>query len=296
MIYAFIAGRCSDLPVAACCRVMKVSLSGFYEWQQRQASPSARSLANAELTETIREIWAQSRGIYGSPRVWAELRLGQNISVSRKRVERLMRQAGIEGVYRRRRRYGCTRRDPQAVPSDDLVNRRFRATEPDRLWVADVTEHPTGEGKVYLAVVLDAWSRRVVGWSIADHLRTELVVDALEMACWRRKPAPGQVVHHTDHGSQYTSWAFGQRLRTAGLLGSMGTVGDALDNAMAESFFGTLQLELLDRKTWLTRKELARAIFEYIEAFYNPERRHTALNYLSPIDYENRNATLNAVA
>lgn len=296
MIYAFIAGRCSDLPVAACCRVMKVSVSGFYEWQQRQASPSARSLANAELTETIHEIWAQSRGIYGSPRVWAELRLGQNISVSRKRVERLMRQAGIEGVYRRRRRYGCTRRDPQAVPSDDLVNRRFHPTEPDRLWVADVTEHPTGEGKVYLAVVLDAWSRRIVGWSIADHLRTELVVDALEMACWRRKPVPGQVVHHTDHGSQYTSWAFGQRLRTAGLLGSMGTVGDALDNAMAESFFGTLQLELLDRKTWLTRKELARAIFEYIEAFYNPERRHTALNYLSPIDYENRNATLNAVA
>jgi len=296
MIYPFIAGHCSDLPTVACCRVMKVSVSGFYEWQQRQASPSARSLANAELTETIREIWRQSRGTYGSPRVWAELRLGRQITVSRKRVERLMRQAGIEGIYRRRRRRGCTRSDPQATRSDDLVNRRFRASGPDRLWVADVTEHPTGEGKVYLAVVLDAWSRRIVGWSIADHLRTELVIDALEMACWRRKPAPGQVVHHTDHGSQYTSWAFGQRLRKAGLMGSMGTVGDALDNAMAESFFATLQLELFDRKKWSTRRELAQAIFEFIEVFYNPERRHTALNYLSPIDYENRHATLNAVA
>jgi putative transposase len=296
MIYPFIAGHCSDLPTVACCRVMKVSVSGFYEWQQRQASPSARSLANAELTETICEIWRQSRGTYGSPRVWAELRLGRQITVSRKRVERLMRQAGIEGIYRRRRRRGCTRSDPQATRSDDLVNRKFHPDRPDRLWVADVTEHPTIEGKVYLAVVLDAWSRRIVGWSIADHLRTELVVDALEMACMRRKPKPGELIHHADHGSQYTSWAFGQRLRQAGLLGSMGTVGDALDNAMAESFFATLQLELLDRRKWSTRRELAQAIFEYIEAFYNPERRHTALSYLSPIDYENRHLPDTAVA
>lgn len=145
--------------------------------------------------------------------------LGKNIRVGRKRVERLMRQAGIEGVYRRRRR-GCTRRDPEAIPSDDLVNRQFTVAEPDRLWVADITEHPTREGKVYLAVVVDAWSRRVVGWSIADHLRSELVVDALDMAIWRRRPEPGSgLIHHADHGTQYTSWAFGQRLRKAGLLG-----------------------------------------------------------------------------
>jgi putative transposase len=167
------------------------------------------------------------------------------------------------------------------------VCRRFHPDGPDRLWVADITEHPTREGKVYVAVVLDAWSRRVIGWSIADHLRTELVVDALDMACWRRKPEPDSgLIHHADHGTQYTSWAFGQRLRQAGLLGSMGTVGDALDNAMAESFFATLQLELLDRRDWQTRKELAQAIFEYIEAFYNPERRHTSINYLSPLAYE----------
>jgi putative transposase len=246
---------------------------------------------------TITEIWTQSRGTYGSPRVWDELTLGQGMSVSRKRVERLMRQARIEGVYRGRRPHGTTRRNPRAVPSDDLVKRQFHPKGPDRLWVADITEHPTQGGTVYLAVVLDAWSRRVIGWSIADHLRTELVVDALDMACWRRKPAPNSgLIHHADHGTQYTSWAFGQRLRQAGLLGSMGSVGDALDNAMAESFFATLQLELLDRKTWATRRELAQAIFEYIEAFYNPERRHTSIQSLSPIEYETRHQAVASVA
>lgn len=286
MIYAFIAGHCEDLPVVACARVMKVSVSGFYEWKHRQFSPCRRQLEDQALTETITEVWTRSRGTYGSPRVWAELKLGQDIAVGRKRVERLMRDAGIEGVYRRKR-HGTTRRDPHAEPSDDLVNRRFNVDGPDRLWVSDITEHPTTEGRVYLAVVIDAWSRRVIGWSIADHLRTELVVDALDMACWRRKPDPDAgLIHHTDHGTQYTSWAFGQRLRKAGLLGSMGTVGDALDNAMAESFFGTLQLELLDRRTWQTRRELAQGIFEYIEAFYNPERRHTSINNMSPATYE----------
>lgn len=162
--------------------------------------------------------------------------------------------------------------------------------------MADITEHAALEGKVYLAVVIDAWLRRVIGWSIADHLRTGLVVDALDMACWRRKPDPGQVIHHADYGTQYTSWAFGQRHRQAGLFGSMGTVGDALDNTMVESFFGTLQLELLDRRNWQTRRELAQAIFEYIEAFYNPERRHTSINNLSPIDYETYHASLTEVA
>jgi putative transposase len=167
------------------------------------------------------------------------------------------------------------------------VNRRFAVTAPDRLWCADITEHPTGQGKVYAAVVLDAWSRRVVGLSIADHLRAELVTDALQMAIWRRGGQAAGTIHHSDHGTQYTSWAFGQRLRQAGLLASMGTVGDALDNAVAESFFATLQTELLDRRSWTTRAGLASAIFEYVECWYNPHRRHSALGYLSPLAYEN---------
>jgi putative transposase len=245
------------------------------------------------LTETIREIHVASRGTYGAPRVHAELRLGLHAVVNRKRVERLMRHAGLQGVFRRRTR-GCTKRDQSATPADDLVNRQFSVDGPDRLWVMDATEHPTGEGKVYLAVVLDAWSRRVIGWSIADHIRAELMVDALQMALWRRQP-DAQTITHSDHGSQYTSWAFGRRLRASGLLGSMGSIGDAYDNAMAESFFGTLQLELLDRQRWTSRRELAAAIFEWIEAFYNRTRRHSSIEMLSPIDYEQRH-TAAAVA
>ncbi len=202
MTFAFIAESCSDLPVATVCRVMKASTSGFYEWRHAQHAPCARAVADAALTAKIVEVYRQSRGTYGSPRVHAELRLGEGILIGRKRVERLMRSAGLEGVYRRRRR-GCTTRNPAAEPADDLVNRRFTVDAPDRLWVSDITEHPTGSGRVYLAVVIDAWSRRVVGWSIADHLRSELVVDALQMAIWRRRP-DGTVVH-SDHGTQYTS-------------------------------------------------------------------------------------------
>jgi putative transposase len=278
----------ANYPVALLCRTLGVSTSGFYEWRDRQKNPALRTQEDAALVETITEVHRQSRGTYGAPRVHAELRLGAGIRVGRKRVARLMRQAGIEGVYRRRRR-GCTRRNPEAVPSDDLVNRQFAVDAPDRLWVGDVTEHPTATGKVYLAVVLDAFSRRVIGWSIADHLRSELVVDALQMAIWRRRDIDGTVMH-TDHGTQYTSWVFGRRLRAAGLLGSMGSVGDAFDNAVAESFFGTLQLELLDRTDWTTREELASAIFEWIECFYNPTRRHSYCNMLSPIDYETTTA------
>lgn len=159
------------------------------------------------------------------------------------------------------------------------------------MWVADITEHPTREGKVYCAVVLDAWNRQVVGQSIADHLRAELVVDALDLACWRQKPIAGQTVHHSDHGTQSTSWAFGQRLRHAGLLGSMGTVGDALDNAVAESFFATMQTELLDRRVWDTRTQLAQAIFEWIEVFDNQQRRHSTLEMLDPLTYAHDAAT-----
>ena len=230
----------------------------------------------------IREIHAVSRGTYGVPRMHAELRLGCGLRIGRKRVARLMRSAKLCGIYVRRRRRGC----PAPPVHDDLVRRRFVADAPNRLWLTDITEHPTREGKVYLAAVLDVYARRIVGWSIADHLRAELVVDALEMARWRRRPAPGKTVLHSDRGAQYTSWAFGHRLRAAGLLGSMGRVGSAYDNAMMESFFSTLQRELLNRRSWTTRKDLASAIFEWIEAWYNPRRRHTSIKDLSPVEYE----------
>jgi len=199
MIYTFICRRCDGLPVAACCRVMGVSPSGFYAWRARPVSD--RDWDDAVLTNTIVDIHRASRCSYGSPRVHADLRLDQDLRCSRKRVERLMRQANIRGIYRRKGR-GCTRRDPAAESSDDLVRRAFDPTEPDRLWMMDVTEHPTAQGKVYLAVVLDAFSRRIVGWSIADHIRAELVVDALQMAAQGRRPPEGQTVAHSDHGSQ----------------------------------------------------------------------------------------------
>ena len=268
--------------VAVACRVLGVSESGYYEWRDRPLS--ARAVVDASLSTQIVEIHAMSRGTYGVPRVHAELRLGRGVRCGRKRVARLMRAARLHGIYRR---HGKHRRPAPAV-HDDLVRRRFVADAPDRLWLTDITEHPTHEGKVYCAAVLDVYSRRIVGWSIADHLRAELVVDAIEMARWRRRPQPGQTVVHSDRGSQYTAWAFGQRLRSAGLLGSMGRVASALDNSMMESFFGTMQLELLDRQSWTTRAELARAIFEWIEGWYNPRRRHTSIGNLSPVDYERR--------
>jgi len=241
------------------------------------------------LLKQIRRIHEESRGTYGSPRVHAELVLGLGLPVNLKRVARLMRQVGIQGLYRRRR-HGCTVRDPQAQPSADLVNRQFLVDAPNRLWITDITEHPTIEGKLYCAAVMDAYSRLIVGWSIAEHMRTDLVTDALGMAIIRRQPekhaADTPTILHSDHGAQFTSWAFGQRLRAAGLLASMGTVGDCYDNAMMESFWGTLQLELLDSKTWQTRDELANAIFEWIECWYNPNRRHSSIGMYSPITFE----------
>lgn len=276
------------LPVAVACRVLGVSTSGFYEWQGR--GPSTRDVDDAHLLDTIISVHTGARGTYGVRRVHAELRLGQHVRVGRKRVERLMACHGLAGVHRRRFRRGR----PSPAVHVDLVGRQFTADAPDRLWVTDITQHRTGEGWVYAAVVLDVFSRRVVGWSIADHLRTELVVDALDMARWRRKPAA--TVVHSDRGTQYTSWLFGHRLREAGLLGSMGAVGSAYDNALMESFFGSMQIELLDRRNWHTRAELANAIFEWIEAFYNPLRRHSALGYLSPLEHERRHTAADAAA
>jgi putative transposase len=283
MIYPVVRELAVDgVPVAMACRVLKLSTSGFYDWERR--GPSARDLDQAYLMNLIHDAHKASYGIYGARRVHAELVLGQHIEVSHGRVERLMHSCGLQGVHRRRLR-GCTRRDQAATPSEDLVERNFTPAEPDRLYVADITQHRTGEGWYYLAVVLDCFSRRIVGWAMADHIRAELVVDALQMAIWNRRPEPG-AIHHSDHGSTYTSWAFGHRLREAGLLGSMGTIGDCFDNSVAESFFATLQTELLDRQSWATRAELANAVFAFIEGFYNPRRRHSTLGYLSPADYE----------
>jgi putative transposase len=265
-------------PVAVTCRMLNVSTSGFYEWAGR--APSARDVDDAYLLDTIIDVHRQARGTYGARRVHAELVLGQRRQVGRRRVERLMRLHHLAGVHRRRWR--AHQRALATWP--DRVQRQFTADRPDKLWVTDITQHRTSEGWVYCAVVLDVFSRRVVGWSIADHLRTELVVDALDMARWRRKPT-GTIVH-SDRGTQYTSWLFGHRLREAGLMGSMGKVACAYDNSLAESFFGSMQVELLDRRLWDTRAELASAIFDWIEAFYNPTRRHSALDYQSPIEFE----------
>jgi putative transposase len=267
------------------CRVLNVSRSGYYEWCDRPPSP--REQDNELLLKHIRAIHAESRGTYGWPRVHAELVLGMGMNVNHKRVARLMRDAGLQGLYRRRRR-GCTIRNPADQPAEDLVNRKFAVEGPNRLWLTDITEHPTEEGKLYCAAVMDAYSRRIIGWSIDNHMRTELVIDALGMATIRRTPESGSTILHSDHGSQYTAWAFGQRLRAAGILPSMGSVGDCYDNSMMESFWGTLQLEVLDTKTWKTRDELANAIFEWIECWYNPERRHSRIGMLSPAEFEAR--------
>jgi putative transposase len=290
--YRLIDAERAHHQVSRLCRVLGVARAGYYAWASRP--PSQRTLDDAYLGEQIRQIHARSRGTYGAPRVHAELRLGLDVHLSRKRVARLMRDHGLQGVHRRRR-HGSTRRDPTATPAPDLVERNFMPPGPDRLWVADITQQRTGEGWLYLAVVLEAFSRRVVGWSMADHLRTELVLDALDMAIAQRNPTTG-LVHHSDHGCQYTSFAFGRRLAAAELVASMGTVGDALDNAVAESFFATLECELLDRYPWPTRAGLRTAIFDFIEVFYNRQRRHSTLDYHPPAAYEQHHASAASAA
>ena len=275
-------GNQADQPIATMCRVLGVSASGYYAWQRR--APSARARQDAELTAKIHTIHIESRGTYGAPRIHADL-AAQGIRVGRKRVARLMRGASVQGVSRRRPIFTTTR-DRDARPAPDLVKRNFTVDGPDRLWVADITYVSTWAGFLYLAVVLDAWSRRVVGWAMETHLRTELVLAALDMAIIQRLPR--EVIHHSDQGCQYTSIAYGQRCREFGVRPSMGSVGDAYDNAMCESFFATLECELLDRVRFRTQAEARLAIFEFIEGWYNPCRRHSALAYLSPLAYERR--------
>jgi putative transposase len=273
------------MSVRAMCRVLGVSHSGYYDWRDR--APSARSIANAVLTEAIRQAHQASDETYGMPRVRAQLRQdGQR--VSRKRVARLMRLACIQGVSRRRGFTVTTERNLRQRPAPDLVNRRFRANAPNQLWVADITYIPTWMGFLYLAVVIDAFSRKVVGWSMGEDMTAELVIAALNMALHTRKPE--DVIHHSDQGSQYTSIAFGGRCREMGVRPSMGTVGDAYDNAMAESFFASLECELIDRRSWRSKAEARTALFTWIEAWYNPRRLHSALGYLSPIKFEEKAA------
>jgi putative transposase len=269
--------------IATMCRVLGVSPSGYHAWRQRP--PSRRARSDSALTERIGKIHMRSRWTYGSPRIHAELR-EEGVRCSRKRVARLMRKAGIEGCHRRRS-LRTTQRAEEAEPVPDLVQRQFKAEAPNQLWTADLTYVPTLAGFLFLAVILDAFSRRVIGWAMGPRPTMQLVIEALDMAIWNRRADPG-VIHHSDHGSQYTALAYGQRLREAGLVSSMGSVGDAYDNAVTEAFFATLECELIDRHIWVSRGEARRAIFDYIEGFYNPRRRHSALGYLSPAEYERR--------
>lgn len=265
--------------------MLGVSVSGYYEWRSRPPSP--RSLRHAWLTELIVRVHVDSRGIYGIRRVHAELTLGHGISVGREAVGRLMRRAGLRGVTGRPR----YRRVPNVATAEDRVRRQFDRDDRDQLWVTDITEHRTREGKVYCAVVLDTFSRRVVGWSIDSQPVASLVTNALGMAIEQRNPQDGTTVIHSDQGTQFTSWAFTQRAIDSGLLPSMGSVGNCFDNAMIESFWSRMQVELLDRQRWKTRVELANAIFEYLEIFHNRRRRHSSLGMLSPVEYELRNAS-----
>ena len=266
--------------ISTMCKSFGVSRAGYYAWLGRE--PSARTLADAELTVRIKAIHKTSRKTYGAPRIHAEL-IDEGIHVGRKRVERLMKAAVIVGVSRRKTAR-TTFRDERVRPACDLVDRDFYADEPNRLWVADITYVPTWAGFLYLAVVLDAFSRRIVGWAMGHNLKAQLVLDALNMAIAQRRPR--DVIHHSDQGSQYTSIAFGLRCKKAGVRPSMGSVGDAYDNAMCESFFATLECELLDRRKFQTKAEARMAIFQFIEGWYNPGRRHSALGYMSPINYE----------
>jgi len=267
------------IPVEVACRVLAVSVSGYYDWRSR--SPSERAIRHAWLTDLIARVHQASRGTYGARRVHAELRLGRGIVVGHGAIELLMRRSGLAGATGRPK---WRHAKPDQIAAD-LVDRNFARAEPNQLWVTDITEHPTREGKVYCAVVLDACSRWVVGWSIDASPTAALVTNALGMAITTRTPPPGAIIH-SDQGVQFASWAFTQRAKDSGLLPSMGSVGDCYDNAMIEAFWSRMQVELLDRRRWKTRIELANAIFESLEIFHNRTRRHSALGMLTPLEFE----------
>lgn len=268
------------------CRALEVNRTSFHDWERR--APSDRALTDAWLTEKVKEIHAASDGTYGARRIHAELRLEHGIHVGRKRVQRLMRAAGISGVLPRKRRR-TTVRLPGLRVAPDLVERDFRPDGPNLTWSADITYISTWEGFLYLAHVQDLFSRLIVGWSMADHLRAELVVSALEMALYRRRPTKG-LIHHSDQGRQFTAVLFTKRCERAGIEISMGSVGDCYDNAVCEAFHASLKKERIYRQSWPTRAEARTAIFAYIEGWYNPRRRHSTLAYLSPIEFERQHA------
>ena len=283
MRFWLIATEKACYPVALLCRVLKVSRSGYYAWHQRPAP--TRTVQDQRLALEVAAIHAQSRGRYGSPRVHAELReRGQRIA--RKRVARLMRAAGLRG--RERRRFGCTTDSKhQMAIKGNLLARRFAVAAPNTGWVTDITYLWTLEGWLYLAIILDLFSRRVVGWSLSERLERGLALDALAMALKQRQPSSG-LLHHSDRGSQYASHEYQQLLARYGILSSMSRSGNCWDNAVAESFFATLKLELAYQTRWGTRAEARSAVFEYIELFYNRQRRHSALGYLCPSEFEQR--------
>jgi putative transposase len=279
-VFRFIAAQRANYSISLMCRVLDVSRSGFHAWQRRV--PSDRTLTDAWLVERIARVHRESRGTYGARRVHAALRQ-QGVRVGRKRVERLMRAQRLSGTVPRKRAR-TTIRVPGVRAAADLVERDFVPSAPNELWVADIKYIPTAAGWLYLAAVVDCFSRRVVGWSMRDDLRAQLVVDALEMAVARRRPGPG-LVHHSDQGTQYVSLLFGERCREADIEISMGCTS-AYDNAVAESFFASLTKDLLRRRPLRSRAEARTAVFDYIETFYNPIRLHSTLDYLSPVDYE----------
>jgi putative transposase len=289
--FAFIHAERAKLPVRRLCTVLDVSRSGYYAWAERP--PSGRAVSDAKLIPVIRACHAQSRGTYGSPRIHHDLRaLGHH--VARKRVARLMRREGVSA--RPPRRYRVTTESKHLLPvAPNVVARKFHADGPDRVWVTDMTYVWTWEGWLFLAAIVDVFSRRVVGWAVADHLRTELALEALGMALGIRQPDEG-LVHHSDRGSQYASEAYRRELTARGIVCSMSRVGDCWDNAVAESFFATIKTELIHRRPWPTKLEARTAIHDYIGAFYNPNRRHSSLGYVSPMDYERQHAAATAAA
>jgi putative transposase len=282
-LFGFVKANQATHPVRVMCRLLKVSASGFYAWDERPLSSRART--DIALTVQIHAIHRRSKGAYGAPMIHAELADDHDVHVGCKRVARLMRAAKLRGVSPKRFVHTAISETNAAV-ANDLVDRKFEADGPDRLWVADITYIPTWAGFLYLAIVLDVWSRRIVGWSMRTDLKTEGVLDALNMALTQRRPR--SVVHHSDHGCQYTSYSFGKRCQEMGVMPSMGSVGDAYDNAMAESFFATLERELLNRRRFKTQSEARMAVFEWIEGWYNPHRRHSSLGRISPINFERR--------
>jgi putative transposase len=287
-VFRFIAAEKTNYPISLMCRLLGVSRSGFHAWEARP--PSERALFDASLTERIRLMHERSRESYGARRIHLDLRdedlSPDPIRVGRKRVERLMRTAGLSG-YVKRRKGKTTIRVAGISPAEDLVDRNFVAAGPNELWMSDIKEIPTWEGKLYLASVLDCFSRKVVGWSMRDNMQAELVVDALEMGLGRRQPAE-KLIHHSDHGGQYVALIFGQKLRKTGIAQSMGSVGDCYDNAVCESFHATIEKELLRGRSFRSKQDARTAIFDWIETWYNPLRRHSRLDYLSPDQYEQR--------